>query len=63
MRVGKRWMEDNRHHHHGDCCRLIVVFVFFCFEAVRQRDPGAEKENIPGIEIAYYFTRSVITTN
>ena len=29
MRVGKRWMEDNRHHHHGDCCRLIVVFVFF----------------------------------
>ena len=29
MRVGKRWMEDNRQHHHGDCCRLIVVFVVF----------------------------------
>ena len=28
------------------------MFLFFCFEAVRQQDPGAEKENNPGIEIA-----------
>ena len=61
MRVGKRWMEDNRQHHHGellpaDCC-FCFCLLWGCL-AMRHRSRGrkywdteAEEDNIPGIEI------------